>query len=81
MKTGFSTALVIILGLLCIINAELDAGDFTTVDLRASVNMGFKDSASGDGKGGWMDSGGNDIWFGSSEAPGKKPILTIILER
>jgi len=27
-----------------------------------------------------MDSGGNDIWFGSSEAAGKEPILTIIIE-
>ena len=37
--------------------------NFTPVDLRAAVNMGFKDSVSGDGKGGWTDQGSNDMRF------------------
>lgn len=31
------------------------------LDLRARVNMGFKDDKSGDGKGGWTDQGDNDF--------------------
>ncbi|MBI5725484.1 MAG: hypothetical protein HZA50_16120 [Planctomycetes bacterium] len=38
-------------------------GSFRFVDLRPVVNMGFRDSVEGDGKGGWMDQGGNDMRF------------------
>ena len=39
------------------------AAVLTPVDLSQAANMGFRDSVSGDGKGGWMDQGGNDLRF------------------
>lgn len=35
--------------------------DFTTVDIRGFVNMGWADETAGDGKGGWTDQGDNDM--------------------
>ncbi len=35
--------------------------EFTTIDLKKQVNMGFKDDKAGDGKGGWIDQGENDM--------------------
>lgn len=43
-------------------SVALPAG-YTAVDLRAVVNMGFKDEFAGDGRGGWTDQGGNDMRF------------------
>lgn len=42
--------------------ATTDAGNgFHTVDLKAAVNMDWKDDVAGDGKGGWTDQGINDM--------------------
>jgi len=38
-----------------------DKAEFTFVNLRPYVNMGFADEVEGDGKGGWTDQGKNDF--------------------
>ena len=43
--------------------ASAGESDYRPLDLRPVVNMGWRDEAGGDGKGGWTDQGRNDMRY------------------
>jgi len=73
-RLGVGLASLVLAGALLSAVALGAEGGYRTLDLRAVVNMGWRDDAAGDGKGGWTDQGATDM---RNVEPGRREFLGI----